>query len=371
MAVKQNESKTWDVRVSYKEGDKYKTKSKYGLRTKKEAIIWEGKLKDIIKSKSTFDRNISFADYFKKWVEVYKANKVAPTTLANYYGTHSKIVSFFGNKPLTKINKIDYQYFLNEYGQYLAEGTMTKTNKHIRACIQDALHDGYLKKDFTYKIEVTGTAGKSDDSKYLSQADTKRLIQALNDEDDGLSLSRRMALLALATGMRFAEIQGLTFDRLNFDDNTIKIDRAWDNKEKKFKPTKNKETRVIKIEDEVMQNLRQFTIDQKKKQLSSYMSNPHKLVFAKYDGLPATNDAANDSLTNACKRAGIKRITFHSLRHTHASILIYNGMDLSSIAKRLGHKSAITTANVYAHIIEEMQNKADKLSDSAMKELFS
>lgn len=101
------------------------------------------------------------------------------------------------------------------------------------------------------------------------------------------------------------------------------------------------------------------------------MTNPHKLLFAQYDGTPPTNDAANKSLKRACKRAGVQVITFHSLRHIFVSIHIYKGMELTTIAKRVGHKSAKTTAEFYAHIIEEMENKSDELSNSIIKELFS
>lgn len=371
MSVKQSDDKSWYSRVSYKSNGKYKTKSKFGFKTKKEALLWEQAIKVKLEDGETATAESSFADYFLKWYEVYKKNKVSLSTQSNYRATHHKIESHFGTKRLNQISKIDYQKFLNEYGKTLSVGTMKKTNKQIRSCIQDAVHHGDIKKDFTYKVELTGTESKSESSKFLSQKEAKLLIESLTDEHKDMSLTRRMATLALATGMRYSEIAGLTYNRLNFKDNTILIDRTWDARSNKFKPTKTNNSRVIKVENSLMQELQEFTVNQKKLQLSTYMINPEKLVFAKYDGIPPTNDSANKSLRKACKRAGIKEITFHSLRHTHVSILLYNGMDLSSIAKRVGHRSTTTTADTYAHIIEELQNKSDKLSDNAMKELFS
>jgi len=279
-----------------------------------------------------------------------------------------KKVYLFAETRIKDVTRTHYQEFLNYYGKYLAKETVRKINKQVRACIQEAVRDQVIPQDFTYKVELIGSEPKEERMKYLSEKETKALITALDDEQ---STSRLMLLLQLAIGMRIGEVAALTYDALNFKSQTIYINHTWNYANQSLTTTKTKENRYIKVEVTILKHLQQWIMKQKKNQLSGLITNPKKLVFAQYNGLPPTNEAINKSLKRACKRAGIKEVTSHSLRHTHVSILLYRGMDLSSIAQRVGHKSATTTANIYAHIIEELQNKSDKLSDNAIKELFS
>jgi len=372
MSVKQADDKTWYARVSYKVDGKYKKKNKYNFKTKKEAQIWEADIHAQLNNGMNINLNPVFADYFMDWLDVYKRPKIASPTLANYIATHKKIELFFGDARLKSITRTDYQRFINECGEKFSKGTVLKTNKHIRSAILDAVHNGNVEKDFTYKIELSGKEGKKESTKFISQSETKKLLRAVHADLTHDMTTRYMIILALFTGMRYSEIAGLTFADIDYTERTILVDKSWDYRLNRFKPTKTNRSRTIKLEHSIMQVLKNYITEQKKRQLAhTHITNPNRLVFAQYDGTPPSNDGANKALRHACKRAGIQEITFHSLRHTHVSILLYNGMDLSSIAKRVGHKSTTTTADTYAHIIEELQNKSDNLSDSAMRELLN
>ena len=69
------------------------------------------------------------------------------------------------------------------------------------------------------------------------------------------------------------------------------------------------------------------------------------------------NSTVNDALVRHCKKVNIPVISIHGLRHTHASLLLFAGVSIASVAKRLGHSSMTTTQKVYIHIIQEMENK--------------
>lgn len=373
MAVKRNDkTKTWYARVSYKSDGKYKHKSKYGFRTQKEALLWEQKIQSQIQSGINIGVNPSFAEYYLSWFETYKKQKVAPATIVNYLSTYKKIKEYFKDDKLKSISRHHYQKFLNYYAENLAKATIQKLNKHIRACVQDAIQNGIMQRDFTYKAEIIGLESKSNELKYLSEKDSKLLISALKSDSDDSMTTRHMALLALATGLRFSEIVGLRYESLNFKDCTLKVTNAWDYKNNNFKDTKNKESvRTLKVEPSIMASLQSFVSRQKERQLSRKIRNPKHLVFAQFNGSPPTNNAANKTLRRACKRAGIQSITFHALRHTHVSILLYRGMEITAIAKRIGHASPSTTMEVYVHVIKELQHKSDKVSDAAVAALFS
>ena len=69
------------------------------------------------------------------------------------------------------------------------------------------------------------------------------------------------------------------------------------------------------------------------------------------------NSTVNDALKRHCKKVGITNISVHGLRHTHASILLYSGVSMLGVSKRLGHANVSTTQKVYLHIILELENK--------------
>lgn len=78
------------------------------------------------------------------------------------------------------------------------------------------------------------------------------------------------------------------------------------------------------------------------------------------------NPTINDYLEKCCKKANIKVISTHSLRHTHASVLLAKGVSMISISKRLGHSNLATTQKVYSHITEELERKDDKILQDAL-----
>lgn len=92
-------------------------------------------------------------------------------------------------------------------------------------------------------------------------------------------------------------------------------------------------------------------------------------VFAQDNGKPMHPDSVTDWLSKFSKRHGLPHINPHAFRHTMASMLYFNGVDSVSISKRLGHAQVSTTANIYAHVMEEADQKnADILAEIFLKQ---
>lgn len=91
-------------------------------------------------------------------------------------------------------------------------------------------------------------------------------------------------------------------------------------------------------------------------------------VFSQENGSPMHPDSVTDWMGKFSNRHGLPHINPHAFRHTMASILYFNGVDSVSISKRLGHAQVSTTANIYAHVVEEADRKnAEILSDIFLK----
>lgn len=86
--------------------------------------------------------------------------------------------------------------------------------------------------------------------------------------------------------------------------------------------------------------------------------NKNKLVFISTNNVPPSNNAINKSLKRYFIKLGIKNdISVHGLRHTHATLLLYNDCNIKYLYKRLGHNTIVTTLETYSHVIDEMEQK--------------
>ena len=147
--------------------------------------------------------------------------------------------------------------------------------------------------------------------------------------------------------MRFSEALALTPKDFDFAHQTLSINKTWNYKEKGgFLPTKNASSvRKIQID---WQTVVQFSA--LVRQLA-----PEEPIFAA--GRRVYNSTVNDILARHCRRAKLPIIAVHGLRHTHASLLLFAGVSIASVARRLGHASMTTTQKTYLHIIQELENK--------------
>lgn len=118
-----------------------------------------------------------------------------------------------------------------------------------------------------------------------------------------------------------------------------------------------------------MDLLRRYRVwqNEEKLRLGEYYQD-RGFVFSQDNGNPMHPDSVTDWLKKFSKRHGLPHINPHAFRHTMASMLYFNGVDSVSISKRLGHAQVSTTANIYAHVIEEADKKnADILADVFLK----
>lgn len=357
MASITKRGKTWQYTVSRVVEGKQKPIRKGGFKTKKEAQQAAAEV-ELALAKDTLPslKEEPFANFFETWLRLYKTD-VSKNTLQRYRDSLKTVREYFGDKPIQKINKRSYQLFLNEFGQTHARSSTRKLNTHIRACVKDAIDEGLIQKDFTRGAVLTGEKGKRSEEKHLDFEDSVKLLKELyNRLDKGLM--NYLLLLALTSGARFGELVGLTRKDFDFKNNTITINKTWGytgQMHEGFGPTKNEQSiRTIAMDPQTMKAFQRLFMETPE--------NIHRLVFyspkSKYGVL--SNGAANKALEGILNELGIKPITFHSLRHTSASILLYQDVSIYYVSERLGHGDIETTMNTYAHIVKELRQKDEE-----------
>ncbi len=286
-----------------------------------------------------------FTDYYLEWIHMYKEGSVRQVTLDKYYLTHRELQKRWPLMKVNSINHYNYQKLINEYAETHEYLTVKGFHHHCKAAIMDAIEDGLLVKDPTRHLTIKGKRPKTKKIKYLSLLDLKRLVNQLDLKAD-LNIDWLILLIA-KTGIRYAEALGITVKDFDFENHQLQINKTWDYKSKngKFQETKNNSSvRTISVDPITSEQFQMLTKD----------LNPDKPIFLQ-TGKRIYISPINNHLTKYCRKAGVDVISVHGLRHTHASLLIYDGVSIPSVAKRLGHSNTITTQQTYLHIVKELE----------------
>ena len=91
-----------------------------------------------------------------------------------------------------------------------------------------------------------------------------------------------------------------------------------------------------------------------------------RLVFSKTDGSPLLPNTVTHAFGKMTRRAGMKGITLHSLRHSHASVMLQEGVSPRTVADRLGHSNVVITLGTYSHLTPEVKEEAAMKFEEAL-----
>ena len=141
-------------------------------------------------------------------------------------------------------------------------------------------------------------------------------------------------MLIAKTGLRFSEALAVTPADFDFAHQTLSISKTWNYKEGGgFAETKNKSSiRRVQLDWQIIVQFSELV-----------KSLPREMPIFVAEGQKVYNSTVNSVLTRNCRQAKVPEITIHGLRHTHASLLLFAGVSIAGVARRLGHASMTTT----------------------------
>lgn len=286
-----------------------------------------------------------FYRYYHLWIKVYKEGAVRKVTMDKYYMTYSWLVKLVPQLRLCEVNRVTYQQLLNDYAVYHERQTTMDFHHQLKGAIMDAVDDGLIERDPTRKAIIKGKTPTVKKKKYLNQFELHTLLINLNLQNK-INWDWLIMLIA-KTGIRFSEALAITPKDFDFSHQMLSISKTWDYKGSGgFLPTKNASSvRKIQID---WQTVIQFA------ELIKNLPSDKPIFLLKEK---IYNSTINDILARHCRKANLPVISVHGLRHTHASLLLFAGVSIASVARRLGHASMTTTQKTYLHIIQELENK--------------
>lgn len=345
-------SKTVETDLKGRDLDKFLTLAKYD---------YEDEVKE--KSISYNDMvNNSFSNFVKWWMEYVDLTK---QTLKSYKYNLRYMEMYIGEKKLSNISQVDMLELLDIVkkkphkitGEPISPRTVRNHMNILKSVFKTATELNIINKNPMNNIKYSVSDYQVEDN-YYDIEDINKMIPLLEDEPVVYHFA---ILLTLSTGLRLGELVALNegdFDRGN---HSIKISKAISTtvEAKEISTTKTKKTRVEFYPKELEVLLdRHLELDKLKRESLGVSNN---LIFTGMDGGFISKDTISNWFRRFLIRNDLKRITFHGLRHTSATILLASGIPLKNVAERLGHSRASTTANIYAHAIPRFDKDASNV----------
>lgn len=294
--------------------------------------------------------NITFVEMSQMFLDKYAKNNLSESTIINYKLQLNKyILDEIGRYKLNKLKRLHIQDFANKlYEEYnLSSKTIKNYINLISSILERAIQWNYINENVARHINIPKNYNKpKKEQQIYNNEEVKLLFEALENESEPF---KTMVYVSFYTGARRGEVLALRWKDIDFKNNIISVVQ---NKIRKtngtmIKETKNKRSRSFVAPKVLMNKLKEIYNNQ----------NPNDLIFDYY---PSTYTRMWQEFIG---RHNLKYITLHDLRHTNGSLLASKGVDIVTIAQRLGHLPATASA-YYLHAVSEEDKKAsDKLDN--------
>lgn len=333
-----------------------------GGRTKKEAIEKAAMaMNEYMKAGQLFDEsNMSFADYLDYWYKQYVEVNLKYNT-RDYYGRIIKdhLKPILGHYRIDSLNPSILQEYINGkmmhgYSKSSVSNFMGVLSKSLSMAVYPYQ---FIKSNPMQYVSMPkyDTVNKKDKLKIISVNDMKRILEKFPWESN----FHIPIQIAVNTGMRIGEVCALTWDCVDLENGLITVNKTLIIKPMGVyelgTPKTEGSYRDIDISKPLIKILRKQKLRQKENQLRYGVHyNESDFVCTKENGKLVTQNSLK-YLSRIVNHEMLIPFTFHSFRHTHASMLLASGANIKAIQERLGHDTIITTLNTYSHIMKDLR----------------
>ena len=346
---------------------KHQNKTYRGFEKKSDAKNYESRLQ-----LNEIDQisNLSISTLANDFLEDYKLNRTITTYISTKAIINNYIIKFFGNKRVQKITELDCRNFKN----YLSKTNLSsKTKNHILSVLKMVFHHAkvYYKinEDPTYVIEPFNKtfeekiAQRQRGKNIWTNEEFCKFIECVERPD-----YKMFFIIMYYTGLRIGEMQALKWE--DYENGYITVNKEFNERtevhhgELKEPKTANS-YRDVALGHNIDKLLSDYKESQRKKY--GYIDN-NWFIFGRVDVFHRTT--INRIKEQSIKLAGVKYITNHQFRHSHASNLICNSdTNIVAVSQRLGHSDTSITLSTYTHLLPKMEEKVSSYIDEVSSEL--
>jgi integrase len=311
---------------------------------------------------------MTVAEFVRERITQWEAaGNITPRTAQRYRQlAENQIAPHLGPKPLQKMLRLDIEAWhtvLRNGG--LAARTIGHAHRLLGTALGDAERDGLVIKNVC-KLQK---APKVAQSEMVIVQDVPDFVSRLREAAGRLYVP---AIVALFTGMRLGEVLAIRERSVDLDKGVIEVREALEETQAhgiRFKSAKTKAgRRNITLPTVAIEALREHRkqLLETRLLLGQGRLTPDDLLFGNLEGGPLRPSAISSDWGDVAERLGTPEVTFHGLRHTHASQLIAGNVDIVTISKRLGHAKPSVTLAIYAHMFHTDDSKAAVAINAAL-----
>lgn len=355
-------------RLRYSLGRDPSGKRKWGTATvrgtRKEA---ERELSRLLRSADTGEHvaseRMTVGEWLVLWIDTTRA-EVSPKTHERYSDiVRCYLIPAFGGLRLQRLTPSDIS---RAYAGFDRDPS-PRTRRHIHRILKSALARAVAQQVLARNPADTLTKlpkVERQPPSVLTVEQSRALLAAIAH-----TTTYWPVLLALATGMRRGEILALRWRNISLDTGAIRVVESLEQTRKgglRFKPTKTERARAVTLPGFALAELRRWQREQAEALLRiGVRATGETLVCARQDGEPKAPESVTKEFTLLIAKAGVPRVRFHDLRHSHATQLLAAGVHPKIVQERLGHSTITVTMDLYSHVTETIQADAVARLDAA------
>lgn len=346
---KQKSGYVFEVNFTYKENGITRRYWKSGFTTKKEAQEHEALIRAELKEKGKIKKDTlkTLDDVYQEFLDV-GASQYQENTIKNTIADYHYFKDDLGHIPIKMLDYATLQGYFNKRGNYGIE-----TNKNIRKAlnriIKYALKVGYIDNNPLSMVTVTGKENARNNEKILDQQDFLILVDALMDRNVFKYQAYAIAIqIGYYTGLRVSEVLALDKSDFDLDNDIIHVDKKLiyrGLKKKDFKTSHRMKSKKSKSLIPLPGILKDVIINW-------FKVNPYSKAICDVEGFYINPDVMGIDVKKVARALDIS-FNFHMLRHTYATMLVTNNVDLKTAQDLMRHSNINTTMSIYTHIQEK------------------
>jgi len=365
--LRQRRENSWQIQIYTGRGPDGRRKRHFetirGRKTDAQRRLTE-LLASLDKGVYTPPGKLTLADLLNQFLQGYAKAKCSQRTQDGYRMIAERhLIPALGSTLLRQLTPQTIQAYYGKACGQLSPRTVHKHHRLLKEALKYGVKQGYLGRNPCDLVDPPSWKPKK--MRTLTPDESRALLEAATDNQ-----FYPVIYTAISSGLRQAELLGLRWRDIDLDSRSISVCQVLfkhrgicEFKEPKTEHSKRRVSMTPKLAD----YLREYKADRESLALHlGRLLKPDDLVFSNPDGRPIDPSVLSHNFARIVKKAGLKNVRFHDLRHTFASLALLKGAKPKVISEALGHSSVAFTMDTYSHIIEGMQSEAMALLDDVL-----